>query len=125
MKNCSEEIVQETFLMAYAKIQILYIHDNAVGWLYITVKNLVKAYFRKNVEILHNLPLVEYDIAENDRNIEDLILFSSITDEQADMLKKYYSDGMTVKDLAQEYGISISACKMRLKRIREFFKNNY
>ena len=43
-KGCSnrefaEDIVQETFLEAYRKADILIDHPNVMGWLYTTVKN--------------------------------------------------------------------------------------
>ena len=34
-------------------------------------------------------------------------------------LKRFYVDGIRLRELAAEYGISVAACKMRLKRARE------
>jgi len=46
-KNLAEEIVQETFIEAYKKSEMLQRHENPVGWLYVTTRNIAKASLRK------------------------------------------------------------------------------
>lgn len=124
-KNFVEEIVQDAFVEAYKKIELLQQHENPVGWLYITVKNISKAYLRENIYIKNALPLEDCDIAMTDKESEEMVLLNYLTKDEIDIIIKFYKDKKSLAEISSEYKISLSACKMRLKRAREKFKSNY
>ena len=125
-KSSTEEIVQEIFLVAYRKIDIVSNHENPVGWLYLVTKTLIKAHYRKNEFHFSLTELDETRCGRNDEYIDDLILTSSLSEDEAKLLKKHYLEGIKLSELAVECGISLSACKMRLKRAREkLFEKSY
>ena len=124
-KNAAEEIVQDAFIEAYKKIERLQNHENLVGWLYITVKNISKAYLRKNKEIKKLFPLEDYNIAVTDNESEEAVLSNYLTKKDTDIMLKFYKDKKSLMEISNEYGISLSACKMRLKRARDKFKYKY
>ena len=125
-KSSTEEIVQEIFLVAYKKLDIVSNHENPVGWLYLVAKTLIKAHYRKNEFHFSLAELDEARCGRNDEYIDDLILTSSLSEDEAKLLKRHYLEGIKLSELATEYDLSLSACKMRLKRAREkLFEKSY
>lgn len=121
-KQAAEEILQETFLTAYKKIEFLRRHENPSGWLYVTAKNITRNYLRKMRNPDAVLYLENYkQPSVNEESIKD-ILPDFFTKEEADIITRYYRDRQSVSEIAQDYGISLSACKMRLKRTRDKLK---
>lgn len=124
-KNFSEEIVQDAFVEAYKKIEFLYHHENPVGWLYLAVRNISKAYLRELVALKRRIPFDDIQLAATDRQSDEMLLLNDLTQNEADLIRKFYIYKFSLKELSQEYGISLSACKMRLKRAREKLMKAY
>lgn len=125
MKNIAEEILQDAYSEAYRKIEVLYKHENPVGWLYIAVKNISKAYLREIIDMNKRLSLDTYELATTDEVSHEIFLQNYLSKEEADILLKFYVNRLTLLELSEEYAISLSACKMRLKRTREKFFKKY
>ncbi|MGI5971724.1 MAG: RNA polymerase sigma factor [Oscillospiraceae bacterium] len=124
-KNSAEEIVQDAFTEAYRKIDLLRQHDNPVGWLYIAVKNISKTYIKENRIIKKMLPFEDYQASASDEGSEEQFLQNYLSEEESKLLLQFYKYGKTLKEISDGYSISLSACKMRLKRAREKLKNKY
>ena len=124
-KNLAEEIVQEAFMEAYRKIDRLSKHENPIGWLYVTVRNITKSYLREYLSIKKLLSLDDNEIAAADEENEELLLLNYVNEEEAKIIMKYYVEKKSLDEISKEYGISLSACKMRLKRARDKFKELY
>ncbi|MPM14483.1 hypothetical protein SDC9_60846 [bioreactor metagenome] len=124
-KNFSEEIVQDAFVEAYKKIELLYHHENPVGWLYLTVRNISKAYLRELAALKRRISFDDVQLAVTDRQSDELLQLNDLTQNEADLIRKFYIYRFSLKELSQEYGISLSACKMRLKRAREKLMKAY
>lgn len=125
-KSYAEEIVQETFTEAYKKVEILQRHENPVGWLYVTTRNLAWAYLRKAKKINAVMHLDEnFERSAIYKEIIKDSIFDDLTKEEADIITKFYKYRKSISEIAKEYGISLSACKMRLKRTRDKLKNKY
>ncbi|HHU04854.1 MAG TPA: RNA polymerase sigma factor [Clostridiales bacterium] len=124
-KNIAEEIVQDTFIEAYRKIEHLAKHENPAGWLYVTARNITKAYLRDYLSIKALLPLENHDTGAVDEENEDMFLSNYLNQEEAKIIIKFYVEKRSLSEMANEYGISLSACKMRLKRARDKLKENY
>ena len=124
-RNFSEEIVQDAFAEACKKIDLLYKHENPVGWLYIAVKNISKSYLREISRMKNRLPLEDYDVPVTDEEDEAMMLLSDLTKAETDIILRFYKYKQTLSEISNEYDIQFSACKMRLKRARDKLKKEY
>ena len=124
-KNIAEEIVQDAFTEAYRKIELLNKHENPVGWLYVTVKNIARAYIREYLDLKKLLPLEDYDIASVDEEREEMHLLNYLNNEETKIIINFYIEKKSLAEISKDYDITLSACKMRLKRARDKFKENY
>lgn len=114
----AEEIVQDTFVVAYKKIAIIQKHENPVGWLYITAKNISKAYLREIKRLKLHVPLWETDQAVTCEGSLSSKLSDYLTKEETEILVRFYEYRQSIKEISAHYHINESACKMRLKRAR-------
>ena len=121
-KNFAEEIVQDAFTEAYKKIELLQRHVNPAGWLYITVKNITKAYLREAKAINRCLPLQEADYVAEAVVDEESDLLICLTSDEKNLLISFYINGYSISEIASEKEITVSACKMRIKRARDKIK---
>ena len=124
-KNMAEEIVQDTFLVAYKKIEVLHKHENPIGWLYVTVKNITKTHMREYLKIKKCFSLEEHEIAVRDEESEELLLLNYLNEDETNIMIKFYIEKKSLDEISKEYGISLPASKMRLKRARDKFKYRY
>lgn len=124
-KNMAEEIVQDTFIEAYKKIELLAQHENPAGWLYVTTRNIIKAYMREYLSIKTLLPLEDHEIGVADEEREEIFLSNYLNEQDAKIIFKFYVEKRSLTEISEEYAISLSACKMRIKRAREKFKEIY
>jgi len=124
-KNMAEEIVQDTFIEAYKKIELLAQHENPAGWLYVTARNITKAYMREYLRIKTLLPLEDHKIGVADEEREEMFLSNYLNEEEAKIIFKFYVEKRSMTEISEEYAISLPACKMRIKRARDKFKENY
>ncbi len=124
-KNMAEEIMQDVFIEAYKKITLLYKHENPVGWLYVTVRNITKAYMRESLKMKKMLSLENNVVATTDVESKELLLQNFLTLEESEIMEKFYIEKNSLTEISAEVGISLSACKMRLKRARDKFKDCY
>lgn len=125
-KSLAEEIVQETFIEAYKKSEMLQRHENPVGWLYVTTRNIAMACLRKIEKRKSEIHLKE--------NVRDLVTYEDntiyyvsdcLSKDETDLIIRFYKHRQSIEEIAKAYGISLSACKMRLKRTRDKLRSKY
>ena len=124
-KNYAEEIVQEAFTEAYKKVDLLRQHENPVGWLYITTKNIARSYLRKAKRINAIIHTEEFEQPIMYEDNISYYLADNLSKEEFDIITRFYKDRQPVTEIAENLNISISACKMRLKRARDKLKKSY
>ena len=119
-RTLAEVAVQDTFLIALNKIDRLAESPNAVGWLYITLKNVIKHMQRnRQKQILRIVALEEIkEIPTDDASMSLWITKDACKDPDIGLLYKFYVENNSLKELAEEYGITVGACKMRIKRAK-------
>lgn len=121
----TEDVAQETYLMALEKWGILQNHPNPAGWLMLTARHLCAGfhrhiYFRKeNIEAAKDIPYEEP--AYNMLLMEDLLENTYKTKER-NIAKKYFLEGDNVEELAEDLGISQGALRSKLYRMRNRMK---
>ena len=122
--HLAQDIVQDTFLHAADHMDELSASNSTGGWLYKALQYLILHAIRTQKMLLaRNIPLekahhlqsneTEQEISELDRSNADLQL-----------MIRYYEYGYSLSEIAEEWGITIGAAKMRIKRARTRLQNN-
>jgi len=122
----SEDVVQNTFLIAALKIAHLKASENPVGWLYLTLKNLVRNDLRERkavVRITEKILSAETAKLRESEALDEqtLLLWScreALSDRDWSLLYHYYCLGYTCRELADTLHIEEGACRMRILRAR-------
>jgi len=125
--SLAETAVQDTFVCALEHMDKLTASENPVGWLYNTLKNIIRHMRRDERTLLRRVVQMEaaseLDISVSD--CYDTSFLGGEVDPDLRLLVQFYLHGYTLKELAAREGISIGAMKMRLKRSREAVKRKY
>lgn len=126
-QNLAEEAVQDTFCIFCTKADTTLQHENPQGWLMRTLQNVMRNMQRRravmNRLIMKSLQaedldgLLVYDEEDVDLLYEDLAARADFQ-----LLKRVVLDHCTMLEAAQEYGITVEACKKRIQRIRTCLK---
>lgn len=117
----AETAVQETFVVALRFRAKLAASKKPVGWLYYTLRFSIKHIRRDRAKLLmHNIPLDSVPEQEAESYDSYSILDDEIKD-GADMklLIKVYYQGYSIREVAEKEGISVGACKMRIRRAKD------
>lgn len=121
-KGFEDDIIQETFLEACKKLNILSSHPCPRGWLFKTAfiksKEMKKFYTKQNMYELNdeavcgtmNFLLENIDFKESIKYL--------LTDEEYCMLMLHYVLFYSYKEIGAMYHISTDACKKRIYRLR-------
>lgn len=127
-RSLAEEAVQDTFRIACAKVDNFQSSSNPKGWLFNTLKYVIKNIIRSRAR-LTNMIISSFDFDENidvknsdTSNID--VLYSDIVDSpEYKLLKKIALYKYTILETAQELGISVEACKKRVQRAKKKLKS--
>lgn len=118
--NLAEVAVQEAFLIALNKPNGLSGSPKPKGWLYNTLKNVIKHIerdrnylYRKNIS-LHEAALESAPYMDTYSEISMDVSGS----EEWKLLMRFYIEGYSMRELAEDYSITEDACKSRLRRAR-------
>lgn len=127
--SIAEETVQETFIIACLNHKKLKSSPNPEGWIMNTHKNVCRNFQKANNRYLKQIIALD-DTILSTQYTEDLYdcentIASYVSSEDFIILKKIIIDGYSHKDLAEELGISVDACKKRLQRVKQRFKQNF
>lgn len=119
-ENLSDVAVQDTFLIALKKPDALCSSQKPVGWLYNTIKNVIKHIIRDR-DYLYRKNISLYEAAKIPASYTDTYSEVSLETQRSDewaLLMKFYIEGYSTRELAEMQGVSEEACKSRLKRAR-------
>jgi RNA polymerase sigma-70 factor (ECF subfamily) len=123
------DCTQNTFLALFQNIEALRTHENHGGWLYKTAKNQVLLAVRQIkrdqlVVRLSDFPSGDGFVTEIEEKLVPLrtnrndVLFS-LSEKERKLHKMFYVDGLRTAEIAVALGISDSACRTRLHRLRQ------
>ena len=117
----AEDLLQETFLTAIRRIAVLRECDNPRAYLMQILRNLVGYQLRsmKYASDLEDKLRGREPEGYRDELRPEVLYRGLIGDEDLRLLLRFYVDGLSQRELAEELGIDLGACKMRLKRARE------
>ncbi len=114
----AKDLVQETFLIASMKADILEQHEKPEAWLYLTLQFLTK---RELGRAYHKaeIPISDENILSSAENIElpmRSYLPEKLSDSERELLLLHIDKGLSSPDIAELYGITPNACRKRLSR---------
>ncbi len=124
----AEDAVQETFAIAWAKREALFASPNPAGWLYNTAGNVVRNLIRDDQQWAARLLQAQSQLAHRPFQPPpgaDLDLEGFVSQEDLDLLKRLYWEGMTYDELAEELGTTKSTLASRIHRSKERFRAAY
>lgn len=124
----AEEAVQEAFTIAWEKSTALLDSPSPIGWLYETLFNVLRNMIREDqrwtlriLKVQETFDLHSHASAPG----SDLELEGFVSPEELDLLKRFYLNGETYQELADELGTTKTALAKRVQRIKEKFRKNY
>lgn len=122
----AEEILQDAFVRSMDKLDT--VRDTAIGWFYRVLRNAIIDHYRRNAaaERRHDAYVREEQLAESeDEELHRVVckcvaqLADTLKPEYAAALRRVEVDGVSVKDYADEAGISSNNAGVRIFRARE------
>jgi len=121
----AEDAVQDTFQIAMGKLDKFAASPNPIGWLYETLKFVLKHAQRDRQRYLKMMVSLELIPEENISADEIMLKLTTLygDDDEIKLLIMFYGYGFTVRDIADMLGITEGACKMRIRRGRTHQKN--
>lgn len=131
----SEEICIESFAKAFDKINQFKMNYEFKTWLVQIAKNgIIDQYRKKNIETqtlnhTHNLKIAEdshTDFPQEKTNSEEIVL-SELEKLQSDyqvVLRKYYLDSMSFKEISEELQIPVNNLKVKAFRAKQKLQSN-
>lgn len=122
-RDIAQDVVQETFLIAQAKLDTLLISPEPRGWLFNTLKNVMGNVYKQQKRMQETVPLQEGDLTEELIPSLTTSYDNLISPEELQLLIWVYCEGWPYQDIADKLGIGLSACKKRIQRARGRLKD--
>ncbi len=120
-QSLAEVAVQETFVVASRRVDKLIESERPVGWLFNTLKYIIKDMERDRAAVLQRCVSLEAAVSRAEKTYEPEELDEN--DRDLALLRRFYVDGYRLSELAAELQTTVPALKMRIyrakKRLRE------
>ncbi len=118
-----EDWLQETFLIAIRRIEVLRRAEHPRAYLIQILRNVIGNELRSMkyaARIAETLPGKTADLREGYRDEPDpeTLYRGLVSEAELRLLLRFYLEGWSQKDLARELGIDVGACNMRLRRAK-------
>ncbi len=120
--DLADDVVQETFLEAYRRLDIIISHPKPEGWLYVTAKKKLMKMIKKKGTLypVEDEYLVVEVEEEKYGNIELAeTIKSAVTEEEFQMLCDYFVNGYTSVGIAEKYHVPESNVRMKMSRLKK------
>jgi RNA polymerase sigma-70 factor (ECF subfamily) len=127
----AEDILQEAFVRGLHKLETLRSDESAVAWFYRMLRNAVIDHHRRRATSSRALDSFAAELASTATPTDELKtlacrcvgeLAATLKPEYADVLRRVELDGVSVKEYAEEAGISPGNAAIRAFRAREALK---
>lgn len=111
-----EEVVQETFLIAFAKLETVRDSPNPTGWLVVTLKHILRKTIMKEMrQCKLSTPPKDW---EDEHGLMELIP-DEFNEKDERLLCLKYDKGYSVKMIATDLGMTPEQCSRRLYKLRQ------
>lgn len=126
--HLAEESVNNTFIVAWIKADILLGCDDPKAWIMKVHKNLLANALRskavENRYVTSLLPIEELPHASTDDDKTYRLMYEDlISKEDYELLEMRIIQGKPMEEIAAELGVSISACRKRFSRAKQRLKD--
>ena len=126
--HAAEDIVQDTFTAAQKRKEELLNHPNKEGWIFDVLKKKILHEFRARARFIAlqgklemRMPSVSFEeIVENGMSSGK---FDCLTEEEHKILKMIYGDGLSIRMVAEELGLSYQMCRRFAQLAKEKLKD--
>jgi RNA polymerase sigma-70 factor (ECF subfamily) len=123
-RDLAEEIIQDALVRNLDKLDT--VRDTAVGWFYRVLRNAITDHWRREAAAGRRLEAIAAEASEvPDEELKGVVckcvgeLAGTLKPEYASALRRIELDGVSVKDYADEAGISSNNAGVRVHRARE------
>lgn len=141
MREIAEEAVQDTYLKAVEDIESLMIHPNPIGWLKVSLRNILLNIKRKqhwkyeeSKDVIRDIPdkrlyaaLDAFDEFDRYPRLKELekVVNTILTPAEADTFYDHFLCGLTTEETAILECVSNDTVRGRISRIRKKLRKHY
>lgn len=129
LRDCdlAEEAVQDVFQIACSKPDAVLGSENPEGWLMITLKYVIKNMQRSQISLTNLMIKVATQSDAASDSPENAVCFDAMCsavlgESDYRLIKRVVNDRYTMLEAAEELGITVHACKKRVKRAKDKLK---
>ena len=120
----TEDIVQDTFLLAWVKFESLQSHPNQVGWLKRVAKNKIYEYIR-NYRKTDYRTIRPEEVKSDEKDYiwkeAEMMVAQSFSFKEREWFEDYFMQGVPEEQLARSEQVSENNMRVRLCRLRTKF----
>ncbi len=117
--DIAEDVVQETFLVAYRKLDDFLNCPSPKGWLFKALRHIIGDTYRKRARMVEVFSLSsDMELITNDPANIILELENENNKTDLEMLFLVYCKRYTYQEISDMYGLSINAAKKRVQRAK-------
>lgn len=128
--DLSEDLAQETFLIAWKKLHAIEQPDKVGGWLTGIARNLARKSFRERpvasldeaADVRDQTQGLEERAVEQQTHAQVWELLRGLSPRYREVMVLYYREQLSTPKLAAQLGISVSAAEQRLSRGRKMIR---
>ena len=118
----TEDIVQETFLLAWERYDQLQNHPNQLGWLKLVAKNKIREYMRNFRPALSLIGKEQETVREETdycwKEME-LLMHQIFTEAECVCFERYYLKGISGREMARLEQTTEGNIRVKMSRIRK------
>ena len=120
----ADDLLQETFIRIHSRIDSLRDETKVQAWVFQIARNIITDHYRKNKpEIVSEVPEIIDSEPESEEvmteAIRDMVLFmDDLPEQDCQALCQVEFEGISIKEYAENAGISYTAAKTRVARAR-------
>ena len=128
IRELTEDIVQESYLRALDDWKHKKAPDSPLAWLKQVARNILIDYLRKkrwniNVDMDGNHEADDRISKDPIKSLETFLAISSLGKKRARVIEAFYYDGMSLREIAKEMGVSERAVEGQLRRARRSLRS--
>jgi len=128
-KDEAQEAAQDSFIKVYKSADTFNQESKLSSWMYKIAYRTSLDYIRKR-KTTQDIDTIAYSLADSDRNADDNLsrnelnerlmeAISELSEDEAVLIRLFYIEEMSIKDLMDICGLSLSNVKIKLFRARK------
>ncbi len=118
----AEDVAQEAYLRALEEWEEVRNHPNPTGWLMQTAKNILIGFHRHTYSRKYSFDELEelvYEEPAFDMLVMEDLFENIYSPKERALAQKYFVEGNTIEEMAEEMGVSEGAFRSRMYRIKK------